>query len=205
MDRNMGQRARSTPIAAWLPQRMHQTLLVFIALLAAAARLPAQQPAARQPSAYEELQTFSAVLNHIRVNYMDSVTYTQLVRAAIDGVLQALDPHSRFESYADRNKAAKLQRGELAVTGLVLENVDGAASVLAVMLKSPADKAGLQPGDRLTFVDDTTLAGLDVRALELRLAGDKGSKVHLSFERGPRLEPDPVSVTLQREYVKIPS
>jgi len=120
--------------------------------------MSAQQPPPRQPSAYEELQTFSAVLNHIRVNYMDSVTYTQLVRAAIDGVLQALDPHSRFESYADRTKAAKLQRGELAVTGLVLENVDGVASVLAVMLKSPADKAGLQPGDRLTFVEDTTVA-----------------------------------------------
>src|SRR5881397_4173151 len=120
-----------------------QTLSASIALLTGGVGLPAQQPADRQPSAYEELQTFSAVLNHIRVNYMDSVTYTQLVRAAIDGVLQALDPHSRFESYADRNKAAKLQRGELAVTGLVLENVDGAASVLAVMLKSPADKAGL--------------------------------------------------------------
>ena len=105
-----------------------RTLPVLIALVAAAVKLSAQQPAPRQPSAYEELQTFSAVLNHIRVNYMDSVTYTQLVRAAIDGVLQALDPHSRFESYADRNQAAKLQRGELAVTGLVLENVDGAAS-----------------------------------------------------------------------------
>src|SRR6266511_4279526 len=170
-----------------------------------AARLPAQQPAARQPSAYEELQTFSAVLNHIRVNYMDSVTYRQLVRAAIDGVLQALDPHSRFESYADRDKAAKLGRGELAVTGLVLEDVDGAASVLAVMSNSPADKAGIQPGDRLTLVDDTTIAGLDARTLELRLAGDKGSRVRLRFERGPRLEPDTFSVTLKRDYVKLPS
>ncbi len=170
-----------------------------------AARLPAQQPAARQPSAYEELQTFSAVLNHIRVNYMDSVTYTQLVRAAIDGVLQALDPHSRFESHADRDRAGKVERGELAVTGMVLEDVDGAASVLSVMSKSPADKAGIQPGDRLTLVNDTTVAGLDVRALELRLAGDKGSKVRLRFERGPRLEPDTFSVTLKREYAKVPS
>ena len=182
-----------------------RTLSAFIALVAAAVRLPAQQPAARQPSAYEELQTFSAVLNHIRVNYIDSVTYTELVHAAIDGVLQALDPHSRFESHADRDKAGKVERGELAVTGLVLEDVDGAASVLAVMSKSPADKAGIQPGDRLTLVNDTTVAGLDVRALELRLAGDKGSKVRLRFERGPRLEPDTFSVTLKREYVKVPS
>ena len=181
-----------------------RTLLPFIALLGAVT-LSAQQPVARQPSAYEELQTFSAVLNHIRVNYMDSVTYTQLVRAAIDGVLHALDPHSRFESHADRDKAAKLERGELAVTGLVLEDADGAASVLAVMSKSPADKAGIQPGDRLMLFNDTTVAGLGARALELRLAGDKGSKVRLRFERGPRLEPDTFSVTLQRDYVKVSS
>src|SRR5258706_564217 len=188
-----------------MPPLRSRTLSATTWLLFVAVGMSAQQPAPRQPSAYEELQTFSAVLNHIRVNYMDSVTYTQLVRAAIDGVLQALDPHSRFESYADRNKAAKLQRRELAVTGLVLENVDGVASVLAVMLKSPADKAGLQPGDRLTFVDDTTVAGLDARALELKLSGDKGSKVRLRFERGPRLEPDTFSVTLKRDYVKVSS
>jgi C-terminal processing protease CtpA/Prc len=87
----------------------------------------------------------------------------------------------------------------------VLENVDGAASVLAAMLKSPADKAGIQPGDRLTLVDDSTVAGLDARTLELRLAGDKGSKVHLRFERAPRLEPDTFSVTLKRDYLKVPS
>ncbi|HEX9485558.1 MAG TPA: hypothetical protein VF976_00705 [Gemmatimonadales bacterium] len=79
------------------PLRSH-TLSAAVGLLTVAVGTSAQQPAPRQPSAYEELQTFSAVLNHIRVNYMDSVTYTQLVRGAIDGVLQALDPHSRFES-----------------------------------------------------------------------------------------------------------
>ena len=40
---------------------------------------------AAQSSAYEELQTFSAVLNHIRLNYVDSVTYAEMVRAAIEG------------------------------------------------------------------------------------------------------------------------
>jgi carboxyl-terminal processing protease len=176
---------------------------LIVTIPAAAAR--AQQPAPQQPSAYEELQTFSGVLNHIRVNYVDSVTYAQLVRAAIDGVLHSLDPHSRFESHADRDKAGKLERGELAVTGLELEDVDGTAAVLAILPKSPADKAGIQPGDRLVLVNDTTVAGLNTRALQIRLAGDKGSQVRLRFERGPRLEPDTFSVTLKREYVKIPS
>jgi len=44
-----------------MPPMRARTLLPFIALLGAV-RLSAQQPAARQPSAYEELLTFSAVL-----------------------------------------------------------------------------------------------------------------------------------------------
>jgi carboxyl-terminal processing protease len=174
-------------------------------LAAAAAGASAQQPGSPQPSAYEELQTFSAVLNHIRVNYVDSVTYTQLVRAAIDGVLRSLDPHSRFESHSDHDKAGKLERGDLAITGLVLEDVDGAASVLAVLPRSPAEKAGIQPGDRLVLVNDTTVAGLGSSALELKLAGEKGSKVRLRLERGPRLDPDTFTVTLKRDFVREPS
>jgi tetratricopeptide (TPR) repeat protein len=53
----------------------------------------------RPPSAYEELQAFSSVLTHIRVNYVDSVTYRELVHAAIDGMLHALDPHSYLHRY----------------------------------------------------------------------------------------------------------
>jgi carboxyl-terminal processing protease len=114
-------------------------LIVAFALVATTPteRLSAQQPTSPGRSAYEELQTFSGVLNHIRVNYVDSVTYAQLVRAAIDGVLHSLDPHSRFESYADHDKAGKLERGELAVTGLVLEDVEGATSVLAALDSFP--------------------------------------------------------------------
>src|SRR5258708_38347459 len=73
--------------------------------------------AAQQRSSYEELQTFSAVLNHIRLNYVDTVTYTLLVHAAIDGVLRSLDPHSRYESAVALGRQSALERGELAKIG----------------------------------------------------------------------------------------
>ncbi len=50
---------------------------------------------AQQRAAYEELQTFSGVLNHIRLNYPDSVSYTELVAAAIRGVLRRRDGGGR--------------------------------------------------------------------------------------------------------------
>ena len=155
-----------------------------------------------QSSAYEELQAFSGVLNYIRLNYPDTVPYSRLVHAAIDGVLHALDPHSAFYSRLEFQRRTALERGELAVTGLAVEEVDRAVPVLAVAPRGPAAKAGVQPGDRLVAINDTAVAGLTVRSVELRLAGEKGSKVRLRFERGPRLEPDTFQVTVKRDFIQ---
>ncbi len=162
------------------------------------AGIAAALPAQTQRAAYEELQTFSGVLNHIRLNYPDSVGYSELVAAAIRGVLRALDPHSYYVSRLEWEKRSALERGELATIGVILEEVDGAATVLTVVPRSPADKNGILAGDRVLTLNDTSVAGLDMKTLELRLAGEKGSKVRLRLERGPRLEPDTFSVTVKR-------
>jgi carboxyl-terminal processing protease len=168
-------------------------------VIAAAALLLGSVPLAAQArSNYEELQTFSAVLNQIRVNYVDTVRYAQLVRAAIDGVLRSLDPHSRFVPREDVARMDALARGELGSVGLVLEDVDAVPTVLTVIAGSPADKKGVMAGDRLVAVDDTTIAGLEAKAVELKLAGRRGSKVTLSLDRGSRFEPETYRVTLKR-------
>jgi len=168
-------------------------------LLVVAGALPLR---AQARSNYEELQTFSSVLNHIRINYVDSVGYPALVRAAIDGVLRSLDPHSRFVSREDVERQVALERGELGTIGLVLEDVDGVPTVLAVVPDGPADRKGILPGDRLRSIDDTVAVGRDVDALMLRLAGKSGTRVRLALERGPRLEPQTYEVTIKRDDLK---
>src|SRR5258708_39421514 len=164
---------------------MRWTAVLALGFASAASPVAAQTPR----SAYEELQTFSGVLNHIRLNYPDSVGYSELVAAAIRGVLRALDPHSHYESRLEWQRQNALERGELFTIGVRLEEVEGAATVLSVAPTSPAAKGGILPGDRLVTMNDTSVAGLDMGTLALRLAGDKGSKVRLQIERGPRLEP----------------
>lgn len=161
--------------------------------------------AAQQRSAYEELQTFSGVLNHIRLNYPDSVSYSELVRAAIRGVLRSLDPHSRFESRVEYERQSALERGELFTVGVSLEEVEGSATIFAVAPRSPAAKGGVLPGDRVVAVNDTSVEGIGMETLQLRLAGEKGSKVRLRLERGPRLEPDTFSLTLKRSSYEVRS
>ena len=172
-----------------------------IALLAVAATL-SPHPARAQASTYELLQTFSDLLNQIRVNYVDSVTTQHLVRGAIEGMLNSLDPHSY---YLPHERAARLQawdEGKLGTTGILVETVEGATTVAAVLAGSPAERAHVSPGDRIVAVNDTAVAGLGAKEVQSRLVGERGSKVRLTLERGPRQEPDSVSVTLRNENLQ---
>lgn len=184
---------------------MIRASVVAAAVAIAAAHAPTCAQAQTTRSAYEELQAFSGVLNHIRLNYPDSLSYAQLVAAAIRGVLSALDPHSYYVSRSEGLKRTALERGELASVGIVLEAVEGAATVLWVAPRSPAAKSGVLPGDRIVTLNDTSVAGIDMATLTLRLAGEKGSKVRLGLERGPRFEPDSFSVTLKRNPFELRS
>src|SRR5882757_2113236 len=84
-------------------------LVPLVALLSLPAATLAGQT---QRAAYEELQTFSGVLNHIRLNYPDSVGYSELVAAAIRRVLRALDTHSHYESRLEWQRQNALERSE---------------------------------------------------------------------------------------------
>ncbi|HXE58462.1 MAG TPA: S41 family peptidase, partial [Gemmatimonadales bacterium] len=158
-------------------------------------------PAAAQ-AAHEELQNFSAALNHIRGHHVDSVSYRGLVQAAIEGMLRGLDPHSWYASRADYERLSAVERGKLATPGIDFELVDGVPTVLSVAAGGPAAKAGIVAGDRLRRVDGIPATGFGGKSLAIRLAGEKGSKVELVFERGPRLEPDTFAVRVTRDFVR---
>ncbi|HKR56077.1 MAG TPA: hypothetical protein VJS20_07235, partial [Gemmatimonadales bacterium] len=98
------------------------TRALLVAFLVAA---PVTGGAAQQRTSYEELQTFSQVLTYIFHSYPDSVSYSILVKSAIDGVLRDLDPHSLFFSRLDYERFDSLQRGDLATTGASLDEIDG--------------------------------------------------------------------------------
>lgn len=152
-----------------------------------------------QRSAYEELQTFSGVLNHIRSNHADTISYRRMVRAAIDGVLESLDPHSHFLSRSDNVVLGRLARGDLAGVGLHLEPLGDGLVVRTLDRGGPGENAGIFPGDRLVALDDTAVAGLDAPQVQARLAGPEGSRVRLRMERGSRLEPREFEVEVERE------
>lgn len=165
--------------------------MLALALPAAAA---AQHP---EPPAYELLQTFSALLSQVRANYVDSVTTSQLVYGAIDGMLRSLDPHSRFMRHEELEAETRWARGELSGAGIVLDDVEGEPTVVAVYRGGAGDRAGVLAGDRLRWVNDTSVMGLPATKLNTRLLGADGTRARLGLARGSRLEPDTFSVELR--------
>lgn len=176
---------------------MNRTRVLTTALLVTAALVWAR-PAAAQGSAYELLQTFSSVVAQVRQFYVDSVTTQRLVSGAIRGLLASLDPHSHFVAHDDALRLFAYESGRLAAIGIGVETVGGATTVVGVHPRSPAARAGVLPGDRILALNDTSVAGLDAPSLQARLLGEAGASVRLRLERGPRHDPD--SVTLRLRY-----
>jgi carboxyl-terminal processing protease len=167
-------------------------------LLALGLALPAAAAAQRpEPPAYELLQTFSGLLGQIRSNYVDSVTTSQLVYGAIDGMLRSLDPHSRFMRHEDMEAEMQWASGELSGAGIALDDVEGEPTVVAVYRGGAGDRAGILPGDRLRWVNDTSVTGLPSTKINSRLLGAEGTRARLGLARGPRLEPDTFNVEIK--------
>lgn len=162
----------------------------------------APAPGAAQGASYEQLQTFSSLLNQIRASYVDSVAYSELVHAAIAGVLESLDPHSRFVRRATAERELAYEGGNLAGAGIVLDEVEYGLTVLSVYPKSGAARAGVSPGDRLIAIGDTSVFGLTASEAMSRLIGEKGKKVRLLLTRGNVLAPDSIRVQVKFDIVE---
>ncbi|HEU4799238.1 MAG TPA: S41 family peptidase [Gemmatimonadales bacterium] len=165
--------------------------------------LPRVATAQSRMTPYEQLQVLSTVINQVRRSYVDSVSYHHLVRAAVEGMLASLDPHSRYESREEFERRMGFERGELASPGIAVDILDGAVIVLGVADDSPAARAGLQPGDRVKAVDGETMEGVGAAEIADRLLGEKGSRLRLTLARGSRIDPDTFTVSLRREQLEL--
>lgn len=176
---------------------MRGCIAVLLLLLA-----PRAAAAQSRTTPYEQLQVLSTVINQVRRSYVDSVSYHHLVRAAVEGMLASLDPHSRYESREEFERRMGFERGELASPGIAVDILDGAVIVLGVADDSPAARAGLQPGDRVRAVDGEPMEGVGAAEIADRLLGEKGSRLRLTLARGSRVDPDTFTVSLRREQLE---
>lgn len=152
---------------------------------------------------YRQLNLFGDVFERVRSEYVEEVTDEQLVEAAINGMLTALDPHS---SYLDSKNFQDMQvqtRGEFGGLGIEVTLEDGLIKVVSPIDETPAFRAGLQPGDLITHLDGEAITGLALSDAVDKMRGPVGSDIVLTIRRGDAVEP--FDVTLTRDVIRIQS
>ncbi|GLS85330.1 peptidase S41 [Cypionkella aquatica] len=159
------------------------------------------QDAAKNASVYEQLDLFGDVFERIRAQYVEDVDSKKLVEAAINGMLTSLDPHSSYmdaKAFEDMNTQT---RGEFGGLGIEVTMEEGYIKVVSPMDGTPADKAGIKPGDFITTVDGENVQGLTLDAAVDKMRGPIGSEIVISVVREGVAEPFDVSII--RDTIKV--
>ena len=117
--------------------------------------------------------------------YVDSVNEEKLVEDAIRGMLENLDPHS---SYTDAKETKELEeplQGEFSGVGIQFNMSQDTLYVIQTVPGGPSERVGILAGDRIIYVNDTTIAGVKMKNSDIqkRLRGPKGSKVTIQVKR----------------------
>ena len=147
---------------------------------------PAKSKPAPEPVNYQRAAVFVQAMETLHHRYVDSekVDYDRLFEAAMRGMASSLDPYSDYEPPANYEVNEIQRTGEM--TGIGVEVVKPAGqplTIISVIPNSPAEKAGLVPGDQIVEINDQPIKTLNFsRAVEL-LKGTEGSSVKLQLIR----------------------
>ena len=188
--------SQKTKIAGW----------IAVGALAGALTTVSLQTVARgtlAPLPLEELQQLAAVFGMIKSDYVEPVDEKKLITDAISGMVSSLDPHSQYFDKKSFKEFREGTTGKFVGVGIEITQEDGLIRVVSPIEGSPADRAGLKPGDLITRVDDTAVKGLTLNEAVKRMRGEPGTKVILTILR--RDENRSFPVTIVREEIRTQS
>lgn len=168
-----------------------------------AALLPDEKVDKQSVLPLEDLRVFTKAYEHIRSTYIKEVDDKTLLEYAIKGMLEQLDPHS---SYLDASSFEDLQvhtTGEFGGLGIEVGTEDGYVKVISPIDDTPAQRAGIEPGDLIIRIDDTNIQGLTLSESVEKMRGPKGSEIILTIVR--KGVEKPFDVTIVRGTIKVRS
>jgi carboxyl-terminal processing protease len=152
---------------------------------------------------YERLKVFTEVLSLIQANYVDETKPRDLIYGGIKGMLETLDPHSSFMS-PDLFKEMQVEtQGSFGGLGIEITVKDRQLTVVAPIEGTPADRAGLHPGDRIVKIDGNPTKDMTLMDAVKKLRGPKGTSVTLTILREE--SPGPFELSLVREVIEVKS
>ena len=151
---------------------------------------------------YEQLKKLALVFETARDNFVEEADEKKMLEAAMNGMLQALDPHSSYLSADDFKEFNDKSLGEFGGLGIQITSDRGAVRVISPIDDTPADKAGIKAGDYITHIDDEPVFDLTLNQATKKMKGRPGTKVKLTVISEGQ---EPRTITLKRAIIKVES
>lgn len=161
----------------------------------------AQQGSSNLP--LDELRNLSNVFGQIKRDYVEPVEDKRLLTDAIKGMVSGLDPHSSFLDKKDFAEMQEHTQGKFAGLGIEITSEDGLVKVLNPIEDTPAARAGIQPGDLITRLDDKPVRGMTLDQSVRRMRGEPGTKITITIFRKSEDRTFPITIT--RAEIKVQS
>ena len=177
-------------------------LLVFIGLLGALWVIRHDRAQAVGDQQYD-LKLLQQVVDRIRAKYVDDLNEGEAIDAAIRGMLGTLDPYTEFleKKQSDEMKMMQIQ-GKYGGLGIRIQKQENALVVVALFDDTPAFDVGLQTGDRIVRIEESSTADIDVSQAADLLRGSPGTSVNISVSRDG--EDAFIDFTVTRAIITIP-
>lgn len=139
-------------------------------------------------SAVNGARLFDQVVSHVTDRYVDSLSQDSIYHEALQGMLRELnDPYTAFLSGDRLARLNENTSGRYAGLGVQIDVRDGWITVVSPLPDTPAERAGIQTGDRIVEMEGRSTQGWSVDEAQRELRGPKGSRVSIMVER-PGLE-----------------
>lgn len=171
------------------------------------ARAPTRTPNLPSSSDAEAQAAFGAfreVWDLIHEEYLNRpINDVSLVRGAIEGMVKTLgDPYSGYNDPESFRQLSEDLEGQFEGIGVEVAEKDNRIVIVAPIAGSPAEQAGLRPGDIIAQVDGKSVTGLTMNELSKLVRGTAGTTVKLTIERAGEAQPLEFTITRARIVTK---
>ncbi len=178
---------------------------------------------ASDPDNTRQLKHFRDAFKRVRAAYVHDVTDAQLMDAAISGVTEenprpgsiaaetlvetaldamtaSLDPHSAYLNPEEYREMNLVMSGQFGGLGIKVMQEDKLIKVISPIEDTPADRAGLKPGDLITHIDGKPVRDMSLREAVHAMRGEPGTSIRLTIMRAERGSFD---VAITRDIVTV--
>ena len=151
---------------------------------------------------YRQLSIFNEVYNRVKDQYVEELTDKELVEKALNGMLQALDPHSSYMNEEVYKEMQMDTSGTFGGLGIEITTDKGFIKIISPIDDTPADKAGIQAGDYITHLNGESVVDMNLKEAIDIMRGEVGTPITITIIRGAE---EPFDVELVRDTIKMAS